>query len=185
MISKNDLNYGRKCMQDLDRFNESMGWTIKNRDGIDTEHHVSQPCQDFSRSAFGNIAKIPDDFVAPTNSSSMTRGQKSLFPSNRKRTGKFIADSNTEAQRIVESERIQQPPISSKKTRLRKIKLKSEPVDFVYDINVRRKLREQLDADRREVLHKANAREAMLRSKKMWIFDKPYKSSAMKSRRDN
>ncbi|KAG1698052.1 hypothetical protein DVH05_015535 [Phytophthora capsici] len=52
----------------------------------------------------------------------------------------------------------------------------AEPVDFVYDIKTRRKLRDQLDAERRRVLLEAKAREAKLRAESKWVFDKRDKS---------
>lgn len=48
----------------------------------------------------------------------------------------------------------------------------SEPVDFVYDINVRRKLREEIDSERIKILHDATLKEAELRTANKWVYDK-------------
>lgn len=48
----------------------------------------------------------------------------------------------------------------------------SEPVDFVYDINVRRKLREEIDSKRIKILHDTTLKEAELRAANKWVYDK-------------
>jgi hypothetical protein len=44
-------------------------------------------------------------------------------------------------------------------------------VDFVYDLSVRRALRERMDAERLETLGRANAKEAQLKADHQWIND--------------
>lgn len=48
----------------------------------------------------------------------------------------------------------------------------SEPVDFVYDIDVRRKLREEIDSERAKILHDTTLKEAELRAANKWVYDK-------------
>lgn len=48
----------------------------------------------------------------------------------------------------------------------------AEPVDFVYDIGVRRKLREEIDSERTKTLQDAAAKEAQLRAAHKWVHDR-------------
>lgn len=52
------------------------------------------------------------------------------------------------------------------------VKKDSKPVDFVYDVNVRRKLRDEIDNERAKVLHDAAVKEARLRAAHKWVYDK-------------
>lgn len=48
----------------------------------------------------------------------------------------------------------------------------SEPVDFVYDIDVRRRLREEIDSERAKIRYDATLKEAELRAANKWVYDK-------------
>ncbi|KAG6962299.1 hypothetical protein JG688_00008655 [Phytophthora aleatoria] len=177
------LNQGRKCMQDLDRFTESMGWTFRNLDdrgGTGLYDEI-----DISRTAFGNIVEIPNDFVAPTITASKSRTRhESSSNFSRIHCKRAAGPASSSSARIHpgdgQSSCDPQPPLQSRrwghKASTKPAKPQTEPVDFVYDINVRRKLREQLDADRRNNLLKAKAQEAALRAENKWVFDKRDKS---------
>ncbi|KAG3191501.1 hypothetical protein PC128_g10912 [Phytophthora cactorum] len=183
MPSMTALNQGRKCMQDLDRFTESMGWTFRNLDdrgGTGLYDEI-----DISRTAFGNIVEIPNDFVAPTITASKSRTRhESSSNFSRIHRKRAAGPASSSSARIHpgdgQSSCDPQPPLQSRrrghKASTKPAKPQTEPVDFVYDINVRRKLREQLDADRRNNLLKAKAREAALRAENKWVFDKRDKS---------
>ncbi|ETI49243.1 hypothetical protein F443_06843 [Phytophthora nicotianae P1569] len=186
MSSMTTLNQARKCMKDLDRFNESMGWTFRNLDDReDTGLYTPSDEKDTCRTAFGNVVEIPSDFVAPdiAASKTRTRHKSTSKPSQfyRKRATGLTPSSSAKTYPVDDQFVCdQQPPLQSKKrghkTSSKPAKLQTMPVDYVYDINVRRKLREQVDADRRNNLLKAKAREAALRAENKWVFDKRDKS---------
>jgi hypothetical protein len=139
---------------------------------------------DLFHTAFGGVVKIPSDFVAPTASSSSTRPQQKTTNTPpriyRKRATGPRASSSAKthpsggcSSKPSVSPTNNTPRCPQHKKRPHKSgKKSSEPVDFVYDVNVRRRLREQLDAERRQILQEANAREARLRAENKWVFDK-------------
>ncbi|KAG7377599.1 hypothetical protein PHYPSEUDO_011415, partial [Phytophthora pseudosyringae] len=148
------------CPEDLDRFSHSMGWTSRDvDDGADLD----------------NATETPTDFVPPTvcASKARTRHKATSTPSRtyRKRATGPPASSSAETHpgdgRPPSEQQQHKRPSSRKQP-----KPTADPIDFVYDINVRRRLREQVDAERSRILQEATAREAKLRAQSRWVFDK-------------
>ncbi|KAE9330212.1 hypothetical protein PR003_g15370 [Phytophthora rubi] len=189
MTPSTELNHGRSCMQELDQFSHLMGWTFKDLDGGD-DRDISGPEDkaDLTQTAFGTTVEIPNDFVAPASSTSnKDKARQKATSSNtriyRKRATRPTASSSAKTHpgdgnlgACSAKSRAKSPKRRTKRSSSKSDKSKEEPVDFVYDINVRRKLREQLDAERRRVLHEATARETRLRAQNKWVFDKREKS---------
>ncbi|KAG6620736.1 uncharacterized protein IUM83_11675 [Phytophthora cinnamomi] len=181
MTSLTDLNHARACMQELDRFSHSMGWAFKGLDGGDNRDLDSpQNDSDLSHTAFGATGDIPSDFVAPTTATSKSKLRQKTTSNKpriyRKRATRPTASSSAKTHpgdgNQSSCSSLKSPLRRPKKPSGKSEKPNAEPVDFVYDINVRRKLREQLDAERMRVLHEATAREARLRAENKWVFDK-------------
>lgn len=169
-----------------------MGWTFRNLDdggpstspsakqeriSYDPSHlgvYPSSAENDASRTAFGNVVKIPNDFVPPAITTSNRRKHPNLSTNPTRAyciraTRRNASSSSANIHPVdCQSSRNQPPPLQFS----RRAKAHTEPVDYVYDINVRRRLREQVDADRRNNLLKAKAREATLRAENKWVFDK-------------
>ncbi|GMF65311.1 unnamed protein product [Phytophthora lilii] len=138
---------------------------------------------DLTHTAFGKAVEIPSEFVAPTTSArSKQKPTSSSTRIYRKRaTGPTTSSSakthpasdlSTSTPRSTGCNNSKSPNRRTRKPHNKTERPKAEPVDFVYDINVRRKLREQLDAERRRLLQEATARETELRAENKWVFDK-------------
>ncbi|OQS00579.1 hypothetical protein THRCLA_21675 [Thraustotheca clavata] len=54
----------------------------------------------------------------------------------------------------------------------RKQPLPQKPVDFVYDLDTRKQLREALDKERMELIQQTKEREKTLRVANLWLFDR-------------
>ncbi|KAJ8561594.1 hypothetical protein ON010_g8086 [Phytophthora cinnamomi] len=160
-----------------------MGWAFKGLDGGDnrgmaclsiTGRNLDSPQNDsdLSHTAFGATGDIPSDFVAPTTATSKSKLRQKTTSNKpriyRKRATRPTASSSAKTHpgdgNQSSCSSLKSPLRRPKKPSGKSEKPNAEPVDFVYDINVRRKLREQLDAERMRVLHEATAREARLRA---------------------
>ncbi|KAL3661629.1 hypothetical protein V7S43_013388 [Phytophthora oleae] len=141
-----------------------MGWTFREELGAPRDE------EDLSRTGFGDAVEIPDDFIAPSRTITRQKPSKSSYIHRKRASGHTSSTSKTHSGDSWSLS--DQSSLQHKKRLYKANKPAAEPVDFVYDINMRRKLREQLDAERRNVLLEAKAREAKLRSESKWVFDK-------------
>ncbi|ETV99297.1 hypothetical protein H310_08029 [Aphanomyces invadans] len=109
------------------------------------------------RTAFGTACTVPDDFVPP-------------FDNNN-----ALLHDTTNPNLTYLHERCPKPakqrPQSAAPRRSggTQPKPKSLPVDFVYDIDIRKQLRTAIDAERRDLLRATQAREALLRDANQWL----------------
>lgn len=118
--------------------------SVGNRQDEIEEAILTEKRLEWTRTAFGKMVRISDDFVPPVS--------KAHCPSRVRKTRARI-------------KKIPAPALPTKKTMV------DLPVDFVYDINVRRKLREAIDLERRMLLSETKAKEERLRASNHWIFD--------------
>lgn len=128
---------------------------------------------------------IPDEFVAPARSSRSTKtrskhhahSEKSHGPSapsrvySKRATGTTVSSDNTGSKRVVGSSGAMPSIKTRHATSASPPAPAPEPVDFVYDVRMRSRLREGIDRKRSEVREAALAREVQLRAEHKWVAD--------------
>ncbi|EQC36593.1 hypothetical protein SDRG_06037 [Saprolegnia diclina VS20] len=134
------------CAQAIDGFEHSCGMSLRGYKA--KGHFTPKPAGlhlDATKSAFGATVAIDPAFVPP-----QARPKKQKAPSR--------APSN-------QSRDPTRRPQSAART-------KAAPVDFVYDVDTRKALRQALDKERRELLQQAQERERTLRDANLWLHDR-------------
>ncbi|RQM23715.1 hypothetical protein B5M09_003918 [Aphanomyces astaci] len=107
---------------------------------------------DAVRTAFGTPCACPQDFVPPLDNNSDLSSDINKGKQNETRPSTKSSKPRPQSAAAKRSGR--KPTI---------------PVDFVYDVDVRKQLRAAIDAERRDVLHATQAREAKLREANQWL----------------
>nr|CCA17615.1 AlNc14C37G3274 [Albugo laibachii Nc14] len=136
--------------KELNDFEYARGWAFRDlrkagrREDDIEEALVAEKRLEWTRTAFGKMVRISDDFVAPVSKAQC---------SSRVRKARLHVN------------KVPTPAPPSRKME------NAMPVDFVYDINVRRKLREAIDSERRMLLIETKAKEERLRASNQWVYD--------------
>lgn len=184
-------NHFGACLTPLD------DWPRPCAAGDDISREIRAAKQrELSYTACGSAVDPPDDFVAPV-SSGATSTKRSRKPAKHKtRQLATPMQINASSKRAMGSaaSSVGRPACGSSSHKLwdteashdRALSPKragghsassanvshASPVDYVYDINVRRRLREKIDYDRAKALHDATEKESQLRAANKWVYDK-------------
>ncbi|OQR97746.1 hypothetical protein ACHHYP_10106 [Achlya hypogyna] len=144
--------------REIDVFERTCGMTLR---GYKIKGHATpKPAVlhlDTTKSALGATTAIDPAFV-PSRSEKKPKKSKPALP----------ARSN------------QSPDTKPPKARHRQSA--KAPVDFVYDVDVRKELRAALDEERKGLLQQAQARERALRDANLWLYDRRQPHSPRKTK---
>lgn len=144
--------------------------------------------------AFGSPVDIPSEFVAPisTASASTTTDPKSAKHKPKKKataapssvyskrpTGPTAASAGRSSAAGSSSHNKEVSANGTFSTMMKGVNNSTapnardrSPVDFEYDLEVRRRLREEIDSERAKMLHDAAEKEAQLRAANKWVCEK-------------
>lgn len=142
-----------------------MGWSFRQLNvkppPVDSEM-LAVKHRDLLRTAFDDQVALPQDFIAPR--STIASRKKSKAKTCVDETSRVYSrhDTGLTATRAA----AHSPSSSSKK---HPTVGRNDPVDFVYDLNVRRKLREQIENERTSVRQEVKAKQTRLKAANLWL----------------
>ncbi|DAZ98961.1 TPA: hypothetical protein N0F65_000493 [Lagenidium giganteum] len=125
------------------------------------------------RTAFGAPVELPPDFVGPISPKprDKCKDKKQHHPrGNGSSSSSSSGNSNGNGHHTP-------APSDQKRRMVRRTprtcepRPKKEPVDFIYDVDVRRQLAQQMETDRIQLLKQANDKEARLRAAQLWLVE--------------
>lgn len=152
-----------------------MGWSFRQLNGkashnLDPETLATKQ-RDLVRTAFDEQVDLPPEFVSPRSAATASR-KKSKTKSccvetttriySKHDTGPTTTRATAQGASSVRKNHGERPAIRS-----------NEPVDFVYDVNVRRKLREQIDHERASVRQEVKAKQTQMKAANLWLNEPP------------
>ena len=156
-----------------------MGWAFRDLSLHDDDDELLHPTRqsdeeldrELTHTALDERVKIPREFVAPHSSSNNATASKK--PKKKTTTATPMAHSTVYSKHASSKRAPTQLKKPTRRNRSRSPDRLEDPadVDFVYDLNTRRALRERMDAERIHTLHKAVEKETQLRADHKWISD--------------
>ncbi|KAH9113879.1 hypothetical protein LEN26_012004 [Aphanomyces euteiches] len=138
-----------EVLEDIDIFEHSLGLRVRGFKKACTKKDAAMKL-DEKRSAFGTTLNTPSDFVP----------SKPVVDNNRKKTRPQSASST------------RRPQSASCARKYETTRPEELPIDFVYDLETRKKLRAAIDSERHELLELNQEREQDLRDADLWLVDK-------------
>ncbi|KDO23591.1 hypothetical protein SPRG_10786 [Saprolegnia parasitica CBS 223.65] len=148
------------CAQAIDGFEHSCGMSLRGYKA--KGHFTPKPAGlhlDATKSAFGAMVAIDPAFVPPQTT--RTKKEKTL--------------SRASSSQSRDPARTTYRPQSAARAR-------AAPVDFVYDMDTRKELRQALDKERKELLQQAQERERKLRDANLWLHDRRNEQGPVKAK---
>lgn len=155
-----------------------MGWSFRELNGkascnVDPETLASKQ-RDLVRTAFDEQVDMPLEFVSPRSGATVSRKKsKPKTCVDQRQTTRIYSKHDTGPTSTRATAQSHSSPRKKPGEWPAAAVRSNEPVDYVYDVNVRRKLRDQIDHERVSVRQEVKAKQTQLKAANMWLNEPP------------